>query len=52
MEFEFETELLTLDDIELVEELEYREWELSRNIREAYDDLIHSQYDSVDRLYW
>jgi len=52
MDFEFETELLELEPFELAEELEYREWELSRNIREAYDDLIHSQYDEIDRLYW
>jgi len=50
MEFEYELELLDSD--ELAEELAYREWELSRNIREAYDDMLHSQYDEIDRYYW
>jgi hypothetical protein len=52
MEFEFETELLELESFELAEELEFREWELNRNIREAYEDSLYSQYDDIDSLYW
>lgn len=49
---EFELELLELDAYELEEELGYQEWELSRSIREAYEDSLYSQYDDVDSLYW
>lgn len=47
---EFELELLEVSELE--EELAYQEWELSRNIREAYEDMLHTQYDEIDRLYW
>ena len=50
MEFEFDYNLE--EAYELQTELDYESLEYLKEVRDAYEDLLHTQYDEVDRYYW
>jgi hypothetical protein len=50
MDFEFDYNLE--EAYELQTELDYESLEYLKDIRDAYEDMVLSQYDKLDALYW